>query len=52
MEYKKLDKEILEHKNCRIASSVEALKNVISMQWSDEVINGFKKVIIGKYNRK
>ena len=52
MEYKKLDKEILEHKNCRIASSVEALKNVISMQWSDEVINGFKKVITGKYNLK
>lgn len=52
MEYKKLDKEILEHKNCRIASSVEALKNVISMQWFDEVINGFKKVIIGKYNLK
>lgn len=48
MQYKKLNKEILENKNRRIVSSSEALKDVVSMQWSDEVVNGFKKIIIGK----
>lgn len=52
MKYKKLNKEILENRNRRIISSSEALKDVIPMQWSDEVINGSKKVIIGKASRK
>ena len=40
--YKKLDRNILQNKKRRIISSNEALK------WSDDVINGRKKVTIGR----
>ena len=48
MQYKKLNKEILENKNRKTIPSDEALTGIIPMQWSDEVINGSKKVTIGK----
>lgn len=50
MEYKKLDKEILKHKQRHIASSDDALRDIVPINWSNDVINGSKKIIINKAN--
>ena len=46
--YKKLDRNILQNKKRRIISSNEALKDIVPIKWSDDVINGRKKVTIGR----
>lgn len=42
--YKRLDKSKLKNRKKTIVSSEDALKDVIPIQWSDEVLNGTKKV--------
>ena len=47
LEYNKLDiKKLLETKPTVIGCSKEALKDVIPIQWSDDVLSGKVKVII------
>ena len=46
--YKKLDRNILQNKKRRIISSNEALKDIVPIKWSDDVIKGRKKVTIGR----
>lgn len=40
-------KELRKNQKSKIVSSKEALKDVISFEWSEEVLNGNKKVIVG-----
>ena len=39
-------KEVKKKKNSKIVSSNEALKEVVKLDWTEEVLNGNKKVVI------
>jgi hypothetical protein len=39
-------KELLKNKKTKIVSSEEALKDIIPVDWSEDVLSGKKKVII------
>lgn len=39
-------KELRKKKNSKIVSSPEALKDIVKFNWTDEVLNGQKKVIV------
>lgn len=43
---KKINLDIIKSKPIKIISSKESLKDIISIDWSKEVINGEKKVIV------
>lgn len=46
--YRKLDMSKLANRKHQTMSSKEALKDIEPIKWSDDVINGKKKVTIGK----
>lgn len=50
--YEGLNLNILKSKKSRIISSEEALKDIIPIEWSDEVLEGKEKVIIGDITEK
>lgn len=47
-EYKKLDMNKLFSKKSTIISTKESLKDVVPIEWNNEVLSGKKKVIISK----
>lgn len=47
-EYKKLDMNKLFSKKSTIISTKESLKDVVPIDWGNEVLSGKKKVIISK----
>lgn len=47
-EYRKLDMSKLKSRKRSTISTEESLKDIIPINWNDEVLNGKKKVIIGK----
>lgn len=48
---KKLDFKKIKDKNSSMISSKEALKDVILIKWSDDVLTGKKKVIIDSIDK-
>lgn len=44
--YKKLDFSVIKKKPSKTLSSKEALKNISPIEWSKEVVNGTKKIIV------
>ena len=47
--YKKLDKSKLNNRRRTIVPSEVALKDIVPINWSDEVLNGEKKVLISTH---
>ena len=45
--YKKLNMELIAKKSSKTVSSSEALRDVVPVEWSDDVISGKSKVILG-----
>lgn len=39
-------KELRKNKNSKIVSSEKALSDIVKFNWTDEVLNGEKKVIV------
>lgn len=50
--YEGINLDILKSKKSRIISSEEALKDVVPIEWSDEVLEGKEKVVIGNIDKK
>ncbi|MCL2223843.1 MAG: hypothetical protein FWB96_02620 [Defluviitaleaceae bacterium] len=48
--YVPIDMEKIKNKKCTFISSEEALKDVIPIEWSDEVANGDKRVLLVSKN--
>ncbi|CAK7084383.1 hypothetical protein [Tissierella sp.] len=45
--FKSLDLDKLKDKKSRIVSTKEALSDVTSINWSEEVLSGQKKIMVG-----
>lgn len=48
-EYKKIDMKKLKEKEIITISTKEALKDITPIRWSEDVLNGKKKVIVTNY---
>lgn len=52
VEYRKLDLSKLKSRKRKVISTEDSLRDIVPIQWSDEVISGQKKVVISKENNK
>lgn len=46
--YRRLDFSKISSRNTKVVSSEEALKDVIPVEWSEDILNGKRKVTIKK----